>query len=93
MGRVLKNGAQQEKRCQNAVDRRGFVTVAMMKVKHSVVHRPKIGESVTPNTERKEPSHLDPPDLSIALRTEGTAVQLCGNSNVGDKWISGHYVM
>ena len=46
-------------------------------------HRPNIGESVTPNKERKEPRHLDPPDLSIDLRTEGPTLQLCGNNNVG----------
>ena len=28
--------------CQNAVDKRDFVTFAMMSVKHSVAHRPNI---------------------------------------------------
>ena len=45
-------------------------------VKHSVAFRPKIGEVVKPNKERKAPRKLEPPDLSIAPRTEGTTVQM-----------------
>ena len=56
-------------------------------------HRPKIGEGIKPNKERKEPRKLDPPDSSIAIRTEGTTVQTCGESNVAEKWINRHYAM
>ena len=34
-----------------------------------------------------------PLDLSIAIRSEGTVVQLRADSNVADKWINGHYAM
>ena len=43
------------------------------------------------NQERKEPRKLGPPDTSIHTRTDCTTVQLCGQSNVGEKWIHGHY--
>ena len=66
---------------------------AMMNVKLSVMHRPKIGESVKPSTERKEPIKFGPLDLLIALRSEGTTVQLCGHSNVAERWINGYHAM
>ena len=43
--------------------------------------------------QRKDPINVDPLDLSIALRTEGTTVQMCGDSNVAKKWINGHFAM
>ena len=51
------------------------------------VHRPKIGGTV--QTKGKE----GPPDELISIRTEGTTVQMCGDSNVAEKWIDGHYAM
>ena len=41
------------------------------------------GESIKPNEQRR-PRNLSPLDLSIAPRTEGTLVQLCGDSNVAE---------
>ena len=70
------------KRCQPAMGKRDFLTFALMFVKHSAVHRPNIAESVGPK--KKEPRHLGLPDNSIASRTEGTTVQLCGKSNVAN---------
>ena len=34
-----------------------------------------------------------PHNLSIAMHSEGTIVQLRGDSKVADKWINGHYAM
>ena len=50
------------RRCKNSMDKRDFVTFAMMSVKRSVAHRPKLGEGVKPNQERKKPIILEPPD-------------------------------
>ena len=52
MGRVEDSSAKR-KICENAMGRRDFVTLAMMKVKHSFVHRPKIGENIKPNKKEK----------------------------------------
>ena len=75
--------------CQNSVDKRDFVSYAMMSAKQSVAHRPKIRQSSKPNKERKQPRILVPPDSSVSIRTEGTTVQLCGDSKVAEKWING----
>ena len=48
---------------------------------------------VKPSKERKTPRNLVPLDLSIALRSEGATVQLCGNSQVAEQWTNGHYSM
>ena len=69
------------------MDNRDFVTLAMMSVKHSVVHKPQ--EERSSNRARK----LGPPDLSIASRSQGAVMHLCGDSNVADKWINGHDAM
>ena len=76
---------QQKKRCQNALDKKDFVTSAVISVKHSVAHRLKTGETVKTNKEGTEPNTLGPLDLSLAPRTEGTTVLLCGDSNVSGK--------
>ena len=76
-----------------ALDTRDFVTVAMMSVKNSFVHRPRSGEVVTPNKARREPRKLGPHELSIVSRSEGTTVQLCGDSTVTEQWIHGDYAM
>ena len=62
---------------------------AMMSVRRSVAHRSKLEK----NNERKEPRTFGPLDLSIAPRTEGTTVQMCGESNVAGNWINGQYAM
>ena len=31
--------------------------------------------------------------MSICYRTEGTTVQMCGDSNVAEKWINGYYAL
>ena len=36
---------------------------------------------------------MELPDSSVSIRTEGTTVQLCGDSNVAEKWINGHDAM
>ena len=69
------------------------VTFAMMSEKHSVAHGPKIRESIKPNKERKEPRKMEPPDSLIAIYSEGTTVQMCGDSNVAQKSNKGHYAM
>ena len=45
------------------------------------------------NEERKEPEILGPPDESMSTHTECTTTQMCGDSNVAEKWIDGHYAM
>ena len=40
------------------MDKRDFVSFVLMNVKHCVIHRPRIGESVKPNKERIEPIKL-----------------------------------
>ena len=67
---------QQESKISELDGQEGFVTFAMMSVKHLVAQRPKLGESVKPNDERKEPIVLELPDSSVHIRTEGTTVQL-----------------
>ena len=79
--------------CQTAEDKRDSVTVSLLSAKHRVFHRPKIGESVKTNKERKEPEILGPPDESMSTHTECTTAQMCGDSNVAEKWIDGHYAM
>ena len=71
----------EKKKCHTAEDKRDL----LMSVKHPVLHRPKIGERSKPNKERKEPRQLGPPDDSICIRTEGTTVQMFGDSNVAEK--------
>ena len=61
-----------------------------MNVKHSFIHRPRIGETVKPHKERKERRTWGPLDNSIVLRDEGTTVHLCGDSNVAETWTNGH---
>ena len=66
----------------------------MTSVKHSVAHRPKIGECVKNTTnDRQEPRIFGPPDESVSVRTEGTTEQICADRNVAEKWINGHYAM
>ena len=36
---------------------------------------------------------MELPDSSVSIRTEGTTVQLCGDSKVAEKWINGHDAM
>ena len=62
-------------------------------VHHSVAHRPRKGVSVKPNKGRTEPRTLGPSDNSIGLRTEGTTVQLYGDSHVAEKRINGQSAM
>ena len=66
----VKDWSEKRNRCQNAMD--------IDERETPVIQRRKIGETVRPNRERKEPS-----DSSIVLRNERTAVQLCGVSNLG----------
>ena len=44
-------------RCQSPVDKRDVVTIALVNVNHSVMHRPRTGETVTLNKEGKEPKN------------------------------------
>ena len=71
------------------MDKRDFVTFAMVSVQHSVAHRRKIEESVKPNKERQQPRILEPLDASFHTRTEGTPVQW----NVAEKWINGRHAL
>ena len=87
-----ENGARENKCCTEE-DKRDFVTFALSSVKHSVAHRPRIGERSKPVKEKKEPKILGPADISISYRTEGTTVQMCGDSNVAEKWINGYYAL
>ena len=49
------DGLEQRKRCASRMDIRDLVTFAPMSVKHSVLHRPKIGQHVKADKERTEP--------------------------------------
>ena len=73
--------------------KRDFVTFAMITLKHSVAYRPKLREKLKTNQEKKEPRKLGQPDTTIHTRTEGTTVQLCGDSSEPEKWINGHYAL
>ena len=70
-----------------------FRDLAMLSVKHSVAHRPKIGACAKSNREKKEPRILGPPDVSMSFHTEGITVQMGGDSTVADMWIDGHKTM
>ena len=73
---------------------RDFVTFALTSVRHSVVHRPKIGEHVKADKEeRKESREVGSPDKSIWTDGEGTTVMMCGDSRVADRWIDGCFAM
>ena len=50
-------------------------------------------ETVTVHDMIKLLKRRRPSDLSIALRTEGTTVQFCGDNNVAGTCFSGHYAM
>ena len=41
----------------------------------------------------QEPRRLGPPDTSTTVRSEGTTVQRCGDTDVSEKWINMHYAM
>ena len=88
-GQGRETGVNEEK-CEKRMVKRDFVTRVLMNVEHSVVHRPRIGEGVKPNKERKEPRQWGPSDKTITIRSEGTSVQVCGDNIVADKWINGH---
>ena len=51
----MKFGATKDENLETAMDTRDFVTLAMMTVKHSVAHRPKLREKVQANQETREP--------------------------------------
>ena len=36
---------------------------------------------------------MGPSDISIHTREEGTTIQVCGDSNVAEKWINDHFAM
>ena len=55
--------------------RTGGQAFSVLSVKHSVAHRPKIGECVESDKERKDPRMLRPPDESISNGAEGTTVK------------------
>ena len=59
------------KNVKNPSCKKDCATFAMMNVKHSAAHSLRIGDIVEPNKERKEPRTIRPPDLSLALRTQG----------------------
>ena len=82
--------SNKRRRCQNSMDKRDFVTFAMMRRNALGRTQTETGRNVKTNQERKEPRKLGPPDSSIYTRTEGTTVQLCGNSNVAEKRINDH---
>ena len=84
---------QLEERCQTTEDRRDFITSHCRVVKHSTVHRSRIGDKMKLKTDRKDPRVVEPLDTSIHIREEGPPVQLCEDSNVAEKWINGHHAM
>ena len=43
-GRARKNGALRRKKCKTIEDKRDFITFALQSVKHSIVHRTRIGD-------------------------------------------------
>ena len=60
------------------------MTFALTSAKHSAAHRPRIGEGVKPNKEKKALGVLGPPDSSV---------QFCGDSSVAETWINGHHAL
>ena len=90
----MEEWSDKRRRCQDAVRKKDSLTFAKMRVKDSVAHGPQIGESIKPNEERTGTRKLGPPDLSIALSNEGATAQMCGDSNVAEKWMdNGQYAM
>ena len=69
------------------------MTFALNSVKHSVAHRPKIGEEVRTHGTTKEPRRLGPPDSMIPLRPGGTTAQMRADCSVVDKRINGYYAV
>ena len=51
--------------------------------------RPKIGEHVRADKERKERWTVSPPDKTIWIRSDDTTVQMCGDNHVAEKRIDG----
>ena len=64
--------------CSSRKDVRNLLNFALKSVKHSTVHRPRIGERVKAYKESQGPRKVCPPDKTISVRSEGTAVQMCG---------------
>ena len=49
-------------------------------------------ESTSKRT-KKEPTHLGPPDNTVAFLRDGTTVPMRGHSSVAEQWINGHDAM
>ena len=81
MGRAREG----RKRCTGRMFMRDVWTLALMNVKHPVVHRPTVGEQVEATKESKEPWKVRPLDKTISVRSEGTAVQMCGERKVAER--------
>ena len=52
------------------------MTFVLTTLKHSVKHRPNMGEQVKADKEREKPRKVGPPDKTISVRSEGTTVQM-----------------
>ena len=71
------------------MDMRDVVTFALMQEISSVVHRPNIGERVKGGKEKRTvPREVGPLDTTSLTRSEGTTVQMCGDSTVAKKLIN-----
>ena len=75
---------QTEEECQTIEDIVDFITFALQSVKHSTVHRTRIGDKKKRIAECQGPRTVGLLDTSIHTREGGTTVQLCGDSNVAE---------
>ena len=85
VGQGLPRSAQR-KMCQTAEDKIDFVTFSMLSVKHSVAYQAKNWSMCkVKQVKKKKPRILGPPDVSMSFHTEGTTVQMGGDSTVADR--------
>ena len=77
--------SSKREQCQTIEDKRAFITFALQSVKHSAVHRTRIGKKKKGTVDCKESRILGPSDKSIHTREEGPTVHLFGDSNVAEK--------
>ena len=70
--------------------KRDFVTCDMLNVKHSVTHRPQMGE--LQRKQRKKPANWARLTMLSRYEVEVPPCK-CGDSYAADKWINGHHAM
>ena len=83
-GRVTKTGPVRDKDATQLKIRK-IVTFALRSVKHSTIHRTRIGKKKKETVEGKVPGILGPADVSILTRNEGPTVEMFGDCKIAEK--------